>query len=173
MALKTSLDLKLAATLETALDLSTVRDSLVYALSHVLPDGAGDGQANLLFHDRRTIAGAGGGTNDDLDLAGSLEDSFGGTLTFTAVKLLLIRADADNPAALEVGGATAGTVWAPWLADDSDKVSLAAGATLLLVAPAGAGYAVVPATDDILRIHNPNAADASYEIVLVGVGTTA
>ena len=66
MALTSEITFKVTGTYTAAKDLSTVTDPLALSKSIPLASGTGANQADLLFHDQRTIAAS---SNDDLDLA--------------------------------------------------------------------------------------------------------
>jgi len=128
-----------------------------------LSPGVASKQADLVFADKRTLAGL---TTEDLDLAGgSLSDPVGTALTFVKVKALLIRAAAGNVGNIRVGGdvnaALLGFVAA------NDQIDIPAEGVLLLVAP-GDGYTVTAGTGDILQIENTGASSADYDIVVIG-----
>lgn len=168
VALDTDLLVQLAATLTNPLDLATGREALSKRERITLPNGTGSGQANRLFHDRRTIAASG---TDDLDLAGSLLDGFGNTLTFARVKLLLVKADPGNTNNVVVGG-DATAAWASWAGAATHTVTVRPGGLLVLAAPDATAYVVTATTADILQIANSGGGTGvTYDIVLVGSAT--
>jgi hypothetical protein len=145
-------------------DLSTAKNSIKLGKIQSLVDGAGLGQANLAWSDKRTLAGA---AADSLDLAGSLTDAFGQVITFTKIKAIAIVAAAANTDAIVVGGGS--NAFSTIFGDASDELIVRPGGMFILVAPDAAGYAVTPATGDLLAITNSAAAIAAdYEIVLIG-----
>jgi hypothetical protein len=87
--LKTKLLLQLDATYKNVLDLGSPTDSFQKRQLIELSNGTGANAADLMFHDRRTIAASG---TEDLDLAGVLASPFGATLTFAEVRAVLITA---------------------------------------------------------------------------------
>lgn len=127
-------------------------------------NGTAADQANMMFSDDRQISGSG---SDDLDLAGSLTDAFGTTITFTSIKAIIIKADADNGNNLSIGG-DATAPFSTLFADGSDELILAPGGTLCLVNPNANGYAVTATTADILEITNADSSAANYEITIIG-----
>lgn len=58
------------------------------AADYVFGDGTTSSTMDLLWSDRRTLAAS---ASETLDLAGSLTDSFGNTLTFVKVTAIVIR----------------------------------------------------------------------------------
>src|SRR5688572_1163541 len=93
MALSTDLNVRLAATLTNALDLSTPTDALVETARLIYTDGAGANQVNMSWHDQRTLAAS---ASENLDLAGSLTNAFGTTQTFARIKLVMVKAASAN-----------------------------------------------------------------------------
>ncbi|MFD8556623.1 hypothetical protein ACFV1N_04930 [Streptosporangium canum] len=167
MSLQTRLVLSLAAMLTSAQDLASAQVPL--DLRHIirLTDGTAAGQANRIFHDRRTIAASG---SESLDLAGGLTDPFGASLTFARIKLMLLIAATGNSNNVVMGGAASNGFATPF-GDATDKLVIRPGATLLLAAGEadGSGYAVTTATGDLLAVANSGAGSAvTYDIVLIG-----
>lgn len=150
-----------------ALDLATATVPLNYHKSIALVDGVGAGQADMVWHDTRTLAAS---ATEDLDLAGVLTDPFGNTLTFARIKALVIVAAAANTNNVLVGGA-ASNGFVTWVGDATDIVKLRPGAAFALftgVADA-TGYAVTAATGDKLTIANSGAiTGVTYDIVVIG-----
>jgi hypothetical protein len=157
--------LNLNAELETALDLVTAKAP--HALKKVLEllEGTGNKQADLIFSDERSLAASG---SEELDLAGSLVDALGNTLTFARIKLVAIFAKSDNPENVQVGGAGSNGFVTPF-ADASDVVVVRPGGWLLLAAPDATAYVVTADTGDLLKIANGGAGGSvTYEIVIIG-----
>lgn len=170
MGLTTKIDISLEATATLAQDLGTLSFPLKVSRVFSLADGTGADQANQVFSDTRSLAASG---SEDLDLAGGLSNAFGQTLTFSAVKALLIKASSSNAHDLKVGGA-ATNAFASWVGDATDVLVIKPGGALLLVAPDADGYAVTVDTGDVLTVANGGAVSAiSYDIVIVGVATVA
>ena len=93
MALSTELTVRLAATLTDPLDLSTPTDALANAVKLILTSGTGADQADMSWHDTRTLAAS---ATEDLDLAGVLTNAFGDTQTFARIKMVLVTAASAN-----------------------------------------------------------------------------
>lgn len=131
----------------------------------LLTNGTGANQADRLWADTRTINAS---SNEDLDLAGSLTDAFGATITLARVKLIYVKAAAGNTNNVVVGGAASNGLL-NWVADATDKINVRPGGVLLLAAPDATAYAVTAATGDLLRIANSGAGTSvTYDIVIVG-----
>jgi hypothetical protein len=148
-------------------DLSTLSETIdgTALPSWVVANGTGANQADLIWHDQRTLSS---GANEELDLAGSLVDAFGTTLTFARIKAIVIYAASDNGALIQVGGA-ASNGFINWVADSTDIINVRAGGTFALIAPDATAYAVTAGTGDLLKITNSDgAAAATYDIYLIG-----
>jgi hypothetical protein len=132
-------------------------------LSRTITDGTGAGQCNKWYRAYRTLAAA---TADNLDLAGSLLDPFGSTLTFTGIKYIaiaLVAASANGTNKLTVGNATN-----PFVGPFSSAGTIDIYDSLELYHPGASGWAVTAGTGDILKINNPGAASVTYCILIAG-----
>lgn len=164
MALNTVLTLKLAATLTSALDQGTVSFPGILDWSDLLGTGTGADQADKLFMDTRSLAGT---TAESLDLAASLVDGLGGTITFVKIKGIFIRAGAANNGNLAIGGAGAND-FVNWVASATDIINVRPGGIFMLWATEATAYAVTAGTGDLLKINNTGAGAGTYDIALVG-----
>src|SRR4051812_12691742 len=130
-----------------------------------LSNGTGAAQASQVYQDTGTLAGS---ASVNIDLAGSLTNIFGTTITFTKIKLLAIQADSANNVAnnlLVARGSSNGYVW---FSAVSDAVYLAPGAFLVHYDPIG--VAVTAATGDIMTLTNSAGTNTiTYRILIVGV----
>lgn len=165
MALDTRIELSLIATLTAGLDLSAIATlPLSYPRVCRWPSGTAEDQADLLWHDQRTLAAS---ASETLDLAGGLTNAFGATLTFARVKLMVVAAADGNTNAVQVGGA-ASNAFVNWVANSSDVVNVMPDGQLWLIAPK-AGYAVTAGTGDQLKIGNSaGGTPVTYDIVIIG-----
>jgi hypothetical protein len=129
--------------------------------------GTGVTQADKLFSDQRTLAAS---ATENLDLAGVLKDPLGATLTFGHVKLIVIIADPGNTNDVVVGGAATNTFVGPF-GDATDKVAIKPG-HMLIVGGRGAGWAVTPATGDIVLVANSGGTTGvTYKVLIIGTST--
>lgn len=129
-----------------------------------LENGTATGQASKIFSDQRTLAAS---ATESLDLAASLVDALGSTLTFATIKAIYIKASADNTNDVIVGGAASNAFYGPFDAADN-TVQVKPGGAMLLVAPK-TGWAVTASTADILKIANSaGTTGVTYDVVLVG-----
>lgn len=132
--------------------------------------GAGAGNANMVWSDRRALAKA---TADNLDLYGSLTDAFGITINFSAVKAIVIHnrsdeADTPTDATLTIGNGSNPFV-GPFGGTGTHTVTLPAGGILVLACDTADGWAVATGTGDILKVNNDDADDAAeYDIWIIG-----
>lgn len=161
MTLNGRLSLNLNVNYQSALDNQNVNADLARTIAIALANGTGSGQADKLFSDTRALSSGG---SDNLDLAGSLTDAFGATLTFVTIKAIIIESDEANTVNLTVGGGS--NPFINWVGDATDVVVIKPGGLFVLVAPQ-TGYAVTASTGDILKIL-AGAAAVSYRIHIIG-----
>jgi hypothetical protein len=174
MALTTKITIGIVATLTAALDLATSTTPLAYPLVYEWPNGVAADQADMAWHDRRTIAASG---TDDLDLAGGLTDAYGATITFVKIRALLVVADAANTNAVILGNATT-NAWGggvattgPPLGHATHTTRVHAGGAVLYLSP-DAGFGVTAGSIDVLRVANSGAGtEVIYDIIAVGTLT--
>lgn len=153
------------ATYTSVLDLATVTVPLTLRKAVSITAGTGANQADKVFHDQRTLTAS---STEDLDLAGSLTDAFGATITFARIKGIFVAAASANTNNVLVGGA-ASNQFINWVSDATDKIVVRPGGWFGLVAPDATAYAVTAGTGDLLRIGNSGAGTAvTYDIILIG-----
>jgi hypothetical protein len=163
MPLTATLAASVIADQSAAIDLGTVSFPLRKYVSIALANGTGANQADRLWTDTRTVAGSG---TDALDLAGSLVDAFGTTVTFVKLKGVLISAAAGNTNNVRVNRPAANGV--PLFLAASDGIDVLPGGVFVWVAP-GVGVTVTAATADLLNVDNSSSGTSvTYDIVLVG-----
>lgn len=164
MALTTTITTKINASQSAVNDLGTASFPVDYRSTVSLASGTGASQADLLFTDTRTIAASG---TEDLDLAGSLVDALGNTLTFVTVKAILIKASSANTNNVTVSPAAANGFLGPFNAA-ADLVSVPPGGMFMVQAPV-AGWTVTAGTGDLLTIANSGAGTGvTYDVIIVG-----
>lgn len=151
-----------------ALDLSTPEENLFDPtawFNWTVTDGTAINQANLAWHDQRTLAG---GASEDLDLSGSLINAFGDTMSFARVKGIYITADSDNVDSVSVGGASSNT-WLSMFGSATDTIKVMPGGVFCNFAPDATAFPVTAGTADILKILNDDGATAAiYNILIIG-----
>lgn len=165
MGMTSTLSIAASVELSKALDLSSAHDQMVFRRSVQLADGAAAGQADVVFHDRRTLAAS---AAEDIDLSGALVDALGDAVAFVRVKGLFISAAAANTTTVVVGAAGANG-WATFL-NTTGTLTLRPGACVgAFAGPADAtGYVVTPATGDLLHVANGGANEVIYDVVVIG-----
>ena len=163
MTIALTLLARLTGTLTAAPDAGTATVPISESASVEFADGTGADQANAVYVDAFSIATA---SNLDIDLAGSLVDPLNQALVFTAIKAILIEADATNTTNLTLGNGSNPFV-GPFGAG-AQTLSIAPGGIVMLANPSAAGWAVSAGTADILRIANAAGATATGRITLIG-----
>jgi len=124
--------------------------------------GTGAGLVDKQYDDERTL---GDGASENLDLSGSLVDTFGVVILFAKIKVLAIK-NKSTTQTLSVGGA-ASLGFIAWVGDPTDIVKIGPGAMALLICDP-AGVAVTAATADLLKIANSAGATCIYDIFIAG-----
>lgn len=169
MALTSRVSVDLSAVLTGTSDFGAPSSRVSFAQQLDLTSGTGAGKADKIWTDQRTIAASG---SDDLDLAGSLTDVFGGSITFATIKVLYVKAAAGNTNDVVVGG-DASAAWDTMLGD-SGTVTLKPGALLLVASTAANPWAVTATSADILQIANSSSGSSvTYDIAIVGATATS
>ena len=147
-----------------ALDLGTA-DLPVDVLANIaLADGTGANQADRIFTDTRTLSAS---ATEDLDLAGSLTDAYGATITLARIKAILVKAASGNTNNVNVSRPASNGV--PLFLAASDGIQVLPGGAFLWVAPNAAGIAVTAGTGDLLTFTNSSSGTSvTYDVVIVG-----
>lgn len=167
MALTTDLTVRLAATLTNPLDLSTPTDALVQAARLIYTSGSGLNQANMSWHDQRTLTAS---ATEDLDLAGSLSNAFGATQTFARIKLVMVAAATANTNNVNVTRPASNGV--PLFLAASDGIPVRPGGVFLWAAPDATGVAVAAGTGDLLTFTNSaGSTSVTYDVVIIGASS--
>lgn len=129
-----------------------------------LTPGTAAQKADKMLADQRTLAAS---ATENLDLAGTLADPLGVTVTFAKVKAIYVRAAAANTNNVCVGGAASNAFVGPF-ADATDVVCVRPGGVLLVTAPAG-GWTVTASTGDLLKVANSGAGTGvTYDVIIIG-----
>lgn len=161
-----NLIVKVDATLLSALDARSAFDPLLMDLTALFSNGTGAGQASQMWSDQRTLGASG---TENLDLAGSLVNTFGVTLTFTKLKVAIFRASAANNAANLVQVTRPASNGVPFLIAAGDGFSLTPGAFAVFCWPDAAAITVTAATGDLITVTNSAGTNSVvYDVVLIG-----
>jgi hypothetical protein len=165
MPLKTRIHAKIDAELIGAPDIGTSYwKNNAAAVVSTLEDGTTSGKANRVLADTRTIAAS---ANEDLDLAGTLEDPIGGPAVFAKVKAIMIKAASGNTNNVVVKPATSNGFLGPFGAA-AHTISIPPGGVFLASAPA-AGWTVTAGTGDLINVANSGAGTSvSYDLFVLG-----
>jgi hypothetical protein len=155
--------LTLAATLEN--DLSVVTASAPISLNKSLPftNGTAINQADRLYSARHSIAS---GTPLALDLAGTLENPLGETVTFAKVLGIIVVNNSTTAAEILTVGAGSNPI-STWVAASGDGVQVGPNGFMANVNPSLAGFAVTGGTADILTITSASGT-ISTDIYILG-----
>lgn len=155
---------KLIGSMMNALDLSTPADALSRDYTKTFANGTGANQANMWWHDQRTLAAS---ATENLDLAGVLTSVFGTVITFTSLKGLFVFAAAGNTNNVQVTQPATNGV--PWLMAAGDGIALKPGAWFAWFDPSANGAIVTPATGDLITVTNSaGGTSVIYDVFVLG-----
>lgn len=133
-------------------------------LSAQLANGTSANQASQIYSASGTLAGS---ATANIDLAGSLVNAFGATITFTKIKLLVLRAAAANNVANNLQLTRPASNGFVWFLAGGDGFYLAPGAFALWFDPVG--VAVTASTGDLLTLTNGAGTNTiAYDLLIVG-----
>jgi hypothetical protein len=164
MSLTAKIVLGFDAVCQAVQNLSTLADRLSINRALELTNGTGANQANVLFHDQRTLADA---ADETLDLyGGALQDALKNTLTMEKLKVLFLR-NTSAEASLLIGGA--GTTPIDLFADAAGVFKQRPGGVFLTTAPDANG--IVLTTNKNLKLAHDGTGTSPlvYEIIAIGV----
>jgi hypothetical protein len=167
MALDAQFLFRLTANLTSALDLTTVSAPINLSQATNFTNGAGANQVDRVWSDNVTVTAS---STQAIDLAGSLTDPFGASLTFVRIKAVFVRAAAGNTNNVNVvRDATNGV--ALFLAT-GDGIPVKPGGMFAWIDPTAGGVAVTAGTGDLLNIVNSGAGTSvSCDVVILGSST--
>lgn len=164
MSLTTEITAKIVTKQVGSNDLGTVTFDMSKNDKTNMATGTAAGKADQIFADTRTLTAS---ATEDLDLAGSLVDALGTTLTFAKIKAIYIKASSGNTNNVEVTPAAANGFVGPFNAA-ADQIDIAPGGTFLVTAPS-AGWTVTASTADLLTITNSaGTTSVVYDVVIIG-----
>ena len=164
MSLVAKIAIALNITNTNSLDLSTPSDVIDLVRGVNLKDGTGANQAQVLFHDTRTLAD---GANETLDIQdGSLTDAFGTAVTIEKLKALYIKNNSTN-ANLLIGGAASNAIGL--FSDSTDKAVVKPGGEYLVTAPDSTGLDTSINASIKIAHDGTGSSSLTYDIIAVGV----
>lgn len=144
----------------------STRQSSSFTYSDSLAQGTGADQADLLFVNQTTLAA---GATLNLDLAGSLTDVFGATITFARIKTFYFSLLTTTTASSVTIGNHASAAFLGWFSAATDRITVRNGGFFMISAPDATGYAVTATTADIIKILNNDGSNiATYQIAIAG-----
>lgn len=152
--------------LSTTLDFSTPTSHQKADLNPVneFTSGSGSGQIAKVFHDQRALSPSG---TEDLDLAASLVDGLGSTITFSTIKAIYIKAASGNTNNVVIGNTGSNQFVGPFGAA-THTIAVPPGGVFMITYP-GTGWTVTAGTGDLLKILNSGAGTSvTYDITLLG-----
>ena len=160
-----TLSVTLSGTAVDTFDLSTPSSGFTIANPLSYTNGTGVANAGQVYTKSSTLAAS---ATLDLDLAGSLTDIYGDTVTFTSIVAMVLRNTSTNDAVISLGGADSAGM-ANIFANVNDKLNVRPGGVFAVGATDATAYAVTATTADILRLTNVSGAEVvTYEIVILG-----
>ncbi len=180
MAAKTDLTAKLRFFLEVTDGEATAQSTTDFAAAPTtfewmfpMACGTSDGQTNLAYMRKGLTIAASATTT--FDLAGSLTDLFGHTLTFTVVKCIVLKNRSTTAGDTLKIGPAASDSWVGFWADASDRSLCKAGISgqpgfLVLYDPVGIAVTAGSA-DDLVIIEAGGANTVTYDLLILGEGT--
>ncbi len=163
-----SLTSRITAQIEAAhvgsLDLGSLTAKISAGAAIALASGTGASQADQVFSDQRTITAS---SSENLDLAGSLADAFGATITFAKIKAIMILADSGNTNDVVIGNAASNGFTGPFGAA-THTVAVKPGGVAMFAHP-GTGWTVTAGTGDILKVANSGGTTSvTYKVIIIG-----
>jgi len=161
----TSVSVAVSSSQVKTLDLGDATFPVALTLAITLLNGTGAGQADLIFTGTRTLAASG---TENLDLAGSLTDAYGATMTFARIKGVIIGAATGNTNDVQVTRPASNGV--PLYLAAGDGQAVRPGAFIVPLACSDAtGVAVTAGTGDLLTITNSaGTTGVTYTVIIIG-----
>lgn len=136
--------------------------SLTQAIS--LLNGTGAGQGDLIFTDTRTLTAS---ATENLDLAGSLTDAYGATITFARIKAVVVVAASGNTNDVQVTRPASNGV--PLFMAAGDGIALAPGDFMAWATSGATGKVVTAGTGDLLTVTNSaGTTSVTYTVIIIG-----
>lgn len=166
MAATGTIKASLAINESATVDLGSALRQIAANFSLVFDSGTGANQMDLVFADQRTLTAS---STENLDLAGTLTQTFGATLTLAKIKLIYFKAADANTNDLVIGNVTNG-ITSPFGAA-THSISVRPGGVFLWACP-GTGYTITAGTVDLVKVANGGGSTSVTYDVIIG-GTSA
>jgi len=155
--------LKLIGVMTQAADLSSPGDFINKDYTLAFGNGTGASQANMWWHDQRTLTAS---ATEDVDLFGSLTSIFGTTINATSLKGLLVYAAPGNTNNVNVTRPAANGI--TWLLAAGDGISIKPGAWVAWFDPSANGATVTTGTADLITLTNSaGSTSVTYDIFVL------
>lgn len=175
--LTTAINVRVNATLQNTVGVAAADGIIDQIKAFAWASGVGADSADKAYS--VTITRTHGSPAGDIDLAGSVTDVFGTTITMARIKAIMIFAYAANINSVVVGGGATAPITtcffdyvATALAQPAMKIR--PGGLLLLAAPQAVAYVVTATTADKLQIANGDedgSTSVSADVVIIGAST--
>ncbi|MCG8586903.1 MAG: hypothetical protein MI757_19540 [Pirellulales bacterium] len=146
--------------------LTTISDASKLEYKQSFSDGTSDDEADVLWHDERTLSVA---ANEDFDLTALARTVFGNATTVamaTVKAMLIVNTNTAAGEDLSIGNA-ASNAWVGPFGAATHTLDVPADSSVLLV-NRKSGWSVSASSADMLRIANNGTGDITYRIALVG-----
>lgn len=163
MALTATVNITAIGTQTLAADLGTASFPFSGGVAYTLTDGTTAGKADRIFTDTRTLAAS---ATESLDLAGSLTDVFGSSLTFATIKAVFVSAATGNTNDVQVTRPASNGVLLFMAAGDGIALKPGYGFGW---AGSGTGVTITAGTGDLLTFTNSAAGSSvTYSVTIIG-----
>lgn len=160
MSLTGQISLAIDTALTSPLDLSTPKDALGMVVTQTISNGTGADQANQQYHDQISISASG---TSIIDMAGTLTNAFGSTVTLARIKALVIV----NTGTVAIKVAPSGSSGMSTMF--TGDVNIRPGGFLVLAGFDATGYAVASGSADRITITNlSGSTTATLNLVVIG-----
>ncbi|MHB8286370.1 MAG: hypothetical protein ACYDD1_17090 [Caulobacteraceae bacterium] len=161
MTLSAKITIGVTATYSGQRGLVAANASMSVPISVSLSDGTAVGQADGLFTDDTGVTA---GVANEYDLASGLLDIYGASLEFSAIKVIMVVADANNASDLIVGGGT----WEGPFGAAGNTLNIKPGGVWPMFCLDANGWPVAEGADSFLITSED---DAAYSLILIGVSS--
>lgn len=163
MTITAELRVKIAARQTATLDLGSRAASVSIDKALPFSHGTTASKADLMWSDERTLAAS---TAEDLDLAGTLSDAFGVTITAAELVAVYIEAASTNTNDVVVGAATQAV---PLFGGTNGTIAVKPGGMFMIAAPGAAGQATIGAgsTDDLQIANGGSGSAVTYKVFIL------
>ena len=163
MPLTANINLYATGKQTSVLDQGTASFPFAISTELAFTDGTTAGKADRIFADTRTLTAS---ATENLDVAGTLTDAYGATLTFVTVKAIVIKAAAGNTNDVQLTRPATNGV--PLFMAAGDGIPIKPGG-IFAWGCTGTGITVTPATGDLFTVTNSAAGTGvTYDVLIIG-----